>query len=445
MKKMKREIISLTIYSFTHFWVDLACAYLIYSTIAGKDWYICLLIYNFCAFALQMPLGMIADFWNKNARFAALGCILVAVSCVLGSDSTPILVCLIAGTGNAMFHVGGGLDVLNDCFGGFRFRKKIKNLSQKRRIDTKQRLIVIRSGKRSFDKNLQNSEQMIPRCAPLGIFVSPGALGLFLGKMWGQKDVSSLWVPTLLLCLAAALIFIMNRGVIPPTFAAIPPKTPAASTALPFQDGILKGYPTVSAKGRFIDHQMIRYREERNFKSYELRKQSRKRSGNAVFSLRMNGGGWIGAGLFFVVVFRSHISLMLDFDWKSEGLWGIGLIAAVVLGKVTGGFLSDRIGTGRVIFLSLGLAAILFLFSQIPLVGIIAVFFLNMTMPATLFLMANLFPGAKGFSFGLLTFALFIGFSIVFSQVTVIPATPLDLFGLCIASIVALCISMCAE
>ena len=46
----------------------------------------------------------------------------------------------------------------------------------------------------------------------------------------------------------------------------------------------------------------------------------------------------------------------------------------------------------------------------LPLPGILAVFLFNMTMPITLHAAAEKLPGAKGFSFGLLTFALFLGF-----------------------------------
>ena len=42
--------------------------------------------------------------------------------------------------------------------------------------------------------------------------------------------------------------------------------------------------------------------------------------------------------------------------------------------------------------------------------GVAALFLFNMTMPVTLWAMVQLLPGAKGFSFGLLTFGLFIGF-----------------------------------
>ena len=70
----------------------------------------------------------------------------------------------------------------------------------------------------------------------------------------------------------------------------------------------------------------------------------------------------------------------------------------------------DRWGAKRASGWSLGLAAALYLLSAMPLPGILAVFLFNMTMPVTLWAAARVTPGAKGFSFGLLTFALFLGY-----------------------------------
>ena len=54
-------------------------------------------------------------------------------------------------------------------------------------------------------------------------------------------------------------------------------------------------------------------------------------------------------------------------------------------------------------------AAALYLLSDLPLAGTAAVSLFNMTMPLTLWAAARALPGARGFSFGLLTFGLFVG------------------------------------
>jgi FSR family fosmidomycin resistance protein-like MFS transporter len=103
------------------------------------------------------------------------------------------------------------------------------------------------------------------------------------------------------------------------------------------------------------------------------------------------------------------MGMLFSFPWKS-GLWAVLLVCGVVLGKTFGGFLADRFGAARASAVSLLLCAALFLFSDLPILGMLAVLLFNMTMPVTLGVLARIMPGAKGFSFGLLTFALFLGF-----------------------------------
>lgn len=291
---------SLAIYSLAHFWMDLSCAFLLFRTVSeSPQWMLCLLLYNFCAFALQMPLGLLADRWNRNGLIAAIGCILTALSCL---SPPPLLKAIVAGTGNALFHLGGGLDVLNA------------------------------------------SET---RAAALGVFISPGALGLYIGTCWGKSSASWLGlVPVGLLIMAAAILWQCSKT------------------------NILR------------------------------------RSGNVPLDLGVPKS--IVLLLFLVVVLRSYMGMNQAFPWKSE--WAFVLTLALVLGKTAGGFLMDRLGPKQASVISLGLAAILYLFSNNPLAGVLAVFFFNMTMPITLWAVARVMPGAKGFSFGLLTFGLFLGY-----------------------------------
>ena len=67
----------LALYGLAHFWVDLSCAALLLGTLSGEgDFQRQLLVYNFCAFALQMPLGVLADWWGRPAALGAAGCVL---------------------------------------------------------------------------------------------------------------------------------------------------------------------------------------------------------------------------------------------------------------------------------------------------------------------------------------------------------------------------------
>lgn len=294
-------------YSASHFFVDFACAFLMFKSIASSpDWYLAVLLYNFCAFAMQMPLGILADSYNRNYLFALVGCLLVASA--YGLVQFSALAATIAGLGNALFHIGGGVDILN--------------ISQE-------------------------------KSSALGIFVSPGALGLYLGTISANTGGFPVFFVLLALVGSALIIFYSHRA----------------------QGG---EYPS-----------------------------------NSEFSLQSTTphSRLIAATcLFLVVCLRSHVGLTLNFPWKGIGSWGLILIGAVVLGKVAGGFAADRFGLIKTSVLSLSVATILFLLSGIPLAGVTSVLLFNMTMPITLWVMAKIFPGAKGFSFGLLTFGLFIGY-----------------------------------
>ena len=107
------------LYAALHFLVDLTCAWAMFAYFGagnGEN----LLIYNFCAFALQMPLGTLLDlFRDKNGRVPVLCATFGASVTVVGALLHPALL----GLGNALFHVGGGLDVITEDFA--KERKKV--------------------------------------------------------------------------------------------------------------------------------------------------------------------------------------------------------------------------------------------------------------------------------------------------------------------------------
>jgi FSR family fosmidomycin resistance protein-like MFS transporter len=303
-------------YSITHFLVDFACAFLMFRSIAGTpDGYLCVLLYNFCAFAMQMPLGIVADKWNRNYLFAVIGCLLVGLAYAF--VSVPIAAVLVVGVGNAMFHLGGGIDVLN--------------ISKK-------------------------------KLGALGVFVSPGAFGVYYGTILGRgKDFSAIIIPLALIAVAGLILAVYK-----------------------------------AQKENYID--------------------------NAPFSLEGVGSSSVLMTivcLFFVVCLRSFVGLALDFSWKSAGYWGMALICAVVFGKTAGGFIANKLGAFKTALFSLVVASLLFFLPHIPVAGVTAVLLFNMTMPITLWAVAKIMPGAKGFAFGLLTFGLFLGFLPVYLGVGV--------------------------
>ena len=289
------------VYAAAHFLVDFTCALLVYRFVPGTGAVPeSILIYNFCAFALQMPMGVITDRFGNGRAFSAAGCLLVAASAFL--SGSPTALCLAAGVGNALFHIGGGTDVLN----------------------------------------MSNS-----RAGMLGVFVSPGAFGLFTGALLSGYAVLQPVCMAALALTAAAILWLCPR-----VRAALPEeKEPPRRKALPL---------------------------------------------------------WL-ALLFAVVCIRSFSGFLFSFPWKN-GIWSWVFIAGVVLGKTLGGILYDRFGGTGTALASLGAGAALFLLSGWPAAGCAAVLMFNMTMPVTLRAAADLLRNRKGFSFGLLTFALFVGF-----------------------------------
>ena len=152
------------IYAVMHFFVDYICAWAMYFRMrTGSFAYGDFLIYNFCAFALQMPLGTLLDLARSRAegRIRAFLPLLWSGAGVLLTGLGAMIHPALLGIGNALFHVGGGLDVIVEDF------QKGRN-----------------------GKNL-------------GMFVAPGAVGLYLGSMKGNEEfgLSSLILTLVLLVL----------------------------------------------------------------------------------------------------------------------------------------------------------------------------------------------------------------------------------------------------
>jgi len=150
----------LFLFSLCHFLVDFSCGFLLYRCLPGRlYWGEFLLLYNFLAFGMQMPLGLLLDRYHKNGSWAACGVFLTAAAFPFVKH--PLLCVLLLGLGNALFHAGGGLFVHNGAKG---------------------------------------------RVTPLGIFVAPGALGIFWGPMLGKGDFLPLWAMGLPLLLLGLLL-----------------------------------------------------------------------------------------------------------------------------------------------------------------------------------------------------------------------------------------------
>ena len=95
---------TLTVYSLGHCLVDLISALIVVSlTASASDARpTILLCYNFCAFALQMPVGILADRFGRYARLAAVGLLLTLFSAAF--FAFPVLCALLVGVGNSLSY-----------------------------------------------------------------------------------------------------------------------------------------------------------------------------------------------------------------------------------------------------------------------------------------------------------------------------------------------------
>ncbi len=167
--------ITLTVYTLTHFAVDLGCGWLIYALynahIFESDTAAAVfLLYNFLAFGTQFIIGAVVDILRVRNKLchretAYVGSVLVLLALILGAH-TPWLSVTLVGLGNSAFHVGGGID------------------------------------------SLIYSDGKMARC---GIFVSSGAVGVALGMLCGARFAHMLYIPASLVALCAFLVLFLGK------------------------------------------------------------------------------------------------------------------------------------------------------------------------------------------------------------------------------------------
>lgn len=308
---MKKIIVF--IYSLVHLVVDLACAVLVKKLVTPNTenelvLFIAVVLYNFFAFAIQFPIGIMADKINKNGIVALVGCMMVAFAYLFSNFA--LIPCIIAGLGNAMYHIGSGIDVLNIS-----------------------------------DKKASLS----------GIYISTGALGIFLGS---SQDVTIFngYRMVFLLIISAIIIKILYDKI----------------------------------KDKVINEEIIIPMINKNEKIIII-------------------------CLMITVIIRSYMGFILAFEWKKDFYLEFIATLALIFGKMFGGIIGDKIGFLKISIFSLLISSIGFILAfNNWIIGCIAILFFNMTMPITLTALVNLLPNNKGMAFGLLTFALFLGSMPVF-------------------------------
>ena len=166
----KDGILTIAFLSIVHAAVDFTCIFSLfhsYQSVAEA-----FLIYNFCAFALQMPFGILLDLFNSksdhpevvSSYFTIAGILFTA----LGAYVSPI----VSGIGNALFHTGGGvISMKQDEKYGFKGRG-------------------------------------------LGVFVAPGAFGVLFGTLFaGSVFYQQILIAVTCILFIMALYLKINSGI----------------------------------------------------------------------------------------------------------------------------------------------------------------------------------------------------------------------------------------
>lgn len=189
---------------------------------------------------------------------------------------------------------------------------------------------------------------------PSGIFIATGAIGVFLGTQSAQMGRLQIAFSLLVLLFLCALITLVVQKV-----------------------------------------------NKKYWNVYNVSFDIPRLSSNTLLAIAL---------LSLVVALRSYVGMVMAFPWKSEMLLLVLSILGVFAGKALGGVVADRIGFRTTAIFSLIVAATLFVPSwEIPVMGLMGIFFFNFTMSITLASLANILPNAKGTAFGLASFSLAVG------------------------------------
>jgi len=294
-------------YSLGHFYVDFICAFvlslLIFKNPSNLSFIATLIIlYNIIAFGTQPFFGFFIDLYKRAKLGAIIGLVITTSGLILFFN--PLLAIILLGIGNALYHVGGGVVALN----------------------------------------LFPSKAKYP-----GIYVAPGALGLFLGGLLGYFQINP-------------LIFIFG--------------------------GILISLGLIILIKKIVLPKIKKFKEK-----------------------KVNLIGIVLILLLVSVCMRALVGFSLNLGWKSLFILGLFLTLGIALGKFFGGFLADKYGFMKVGILGLIIAAPLLVFFQsIPVVIFIGAFCFNLVMPITLTAIAEMLPNYKGLAFGLTTLSLIFGY-----------------------------------
>ena len=112
----KQQFLAVSYATILHCLVDFCCIYLMMQFVfpacrstSLSNWLLYTMLYNFIAFAGQLPVGIFGDWLQRNRNLIAIGLLFLLVAyCGTWFRFPLLLIVLLLGIGNACFHVGGG-------------------------------------------------------------------------------------------------------------------------------------------------------------------------------------------------------------------------------------------------------------------------------------------------------------------------------------------------
>lgn len=316
---MKNKVGIVSIYSLCHFIVDFVCAIFIlgklpYIANTNNEFITAVIIYNFFAFAFQVPLGYILD-KSKNYKYIAIIGICFIGLCYLINFNNVFILATIVGIGNALFHLEGGVNIYS------------------------------LADKKAFLN---------------GLFVAPGALGIFLGTTF-HDELPFTYLAIILIIIAIIFLSLVQR--------------------------------------QEID------------KVFEENKKCNFNNFNITLIIILIG---------ISIIVRSIGGSAIIYTWKSGFILGLIYTISIVIGKAFGGLLADKFGLLRVALISLACSTIfLILGHNVHIFAYIGILLFNIPMSITLTILENTLAKKIACAVGLNTMFLFIGYIITFIDITI--------------------------
>ena len=310
---MKKKIFVVSTYAICHFIIDFLCALFIVNLLgnlnSAHNYWIAILLYNFFAFAFQVPLGIVIDKLKIKNYIGISGIALISLVFLLCFENI-ILNAIILGIGNALFHLEGGINIYQ--------------ISDK-------------------------------KCALNGIFVSSGAIGIFLGM---NLKLAIIWLPFFLIIVAIIMLFVVSEFV------------------------------------------------QENCKIKKDSKYNKKHVALIVLLIGIS------------IIVRSIVGTVLVYDWKITFAQGLIFAIGIVFGKFLGGIFADKFGINKIINISFILSGILLLLGyNYNFCGYLGILLFNLPMAITLTMLENVLENKVGLAVGLNTMFLFIGFLIKYLDI----------------------------